>query len=1821
MAAGLTSLALALTLLPSALEAVKQQEINAVAEEAVVGGFATNVLTGNWAAIGFGTLERGIMWGLNTTSKYVRNDDAQTALKIAKNLFGGKQSITLANITNMCKDILVDLEEMRKDMDLNFSYIENQINTLIKMEANDEYTTAYNKLYTDFYVNRYGALYDDLIDLQTAMADDNPNINTITSAYNVLVNDFTPDPEKGYDGKTTNSDINFVTDLNDFLAVISPYPSGQPITEGVSPADSDYWGQNTGTTTYLDALYNKLSTVYPFEHQYYESFAGACNQIATYGYAYLEVYRNYVLYMIDDVEASTLTEQEKNAKIDSYWDQYEECSYKLYRGLNQMFSLYPLNTWMKSYDYDVTVDMSYQSSRSVPSSYSYDSLSGNGPLQYETVDATVTSSTMDVYQVKPIGGSRSYIFGKTTGGNGNITAIDLQLKSPEHGCHILSADYYNLQKTSSPGGYTMMKDGSELEDILSTSAYLTDSEGAKGNFITFLINNKLTDIPITKQNSDGSNSVSTIHKTIKDEGYWVFLDSRRYAQDNLLGNQDGDVNVLGITHTIKSGATSNVNTEIDVYDDIAEQDGKGEAGQTPIMIILSGNPNPTLRTSVSSGGSVVMQKRNSSGTTEDISLTKNGNFYSGETLVIKVKPDEGKTIDSITLTNGKTYGDAKEGEIFDDLIGNLDADNSWEEIMSAEELISSLEVDDEGYYTFEVTAPYRDCVVNVDFTDESDTHTAYLEGNSYGSDFDASASGVITFSPSNGSTSAFYAADSTVEVCVRSFEGYVCDGISVTDANGSLLDLEITKGSEIYSPTTTNTSYYRFSMPSTDVFISASYTSAHTVTIKNNESYGNLQFEDDCENEGWLSTSKSYAEGDTVTIWEQDIANGYYVSNASVVYYTPSYEEVEIEAKAISKLVDGTYVFGIEFEMPDYDVIVTPEYSRIPSSGLVTIVTDENGTAKFVSSDILNTSQRVYSEGDSVEISVLADEGYIIDSVRAVNTNGSSQTDLELTQDGDVFSFVMPKGTVMVYAQFTGGGIVTLNTSENGKASFVSDQTGEQTQMSFKTGEEVEIYVEPDDKCKLKSITAVKASDDSEIELTQNDGTYSFVASSDSVTVYVVFTEVEYGVRVSCSGSTSCTIAFDGDASYSSTPIAKSYNQGDVVSFYLKTGDPRSIISSISVKYAYKDDLDSSSFSSIDYSEIEFSNTNGHYFSFVMPEGSVIIDIVVSRSEKSTYLIYDSNGTISFDHGYYKSALYGTEKLQNTQALGIDYKAYWNFNSNYMSIAPGDEVKLYVSPNEGYEFKGLTFIKYTNTGTGTRSWDYTVDGSYITFVMPDWGCDICVLAEFDEEETVLPKDEDGRFKISCYEDLVIMRDAIDEDYERYGSADYVLTSNIINSDSEIWTKGIGSIDEDKPFNGSLDGDGYFLIGLMPDNESYSALFEEIGEQGVVEQLFIFDTKTQSDAAQAAGIAIINNGTIDHCVSGENITPTNVPDPLNQTKKVNSTTLNSTITGTQSGGIAAINNGRIIGSRNVATVQTPSGDKDSGATGGIAAVNNGEIYACANLGTIGRNHRTAISGGIAGQNNGSISACYSNGIIYASKTLGSVVGENDGDVTDTFYTLLNDAEKPVGDGAELGEGCELKDSDYMKTANFTDELSDVTDDEQITWITNDTFNNGYPSIRCEVFKQLSIVTEGITISGVMHRSLSISYTLNTVADSNQVMSIYTADVTDNSSNAFISSLWIEGDLTYTMDKPDFTAKLYSLDENGDIDEPVEYTTNDDGTVSFRMQPETDFAWVTTASGAQNSDPSPSTSGAVKSTAAVGAIALSVAAIMTRKRKED
>ncbi len=97
-----------------------------------------------------------------------------------------------------------------------------------------------------------------------------------------------------------------------------------------------------------------------------------------------------------------------------------------------------------------------------------------------------------------------------------------------------------------------------------------------------------------------------------------------------------------------------------------------------------------------------------------------------------------------------------------------------------------------------------------------------------------------------------------------------------------------------------------------------------------------------------------------------------------------------------------------------------------------------------------------------------------------------------------------------------------------------------------------------------------------------------------------------------------------------------------------------------------------------------------------------------------------------------------------------------------------------------------------------------------------------------------------------------MANAVAADPDRYATANYYLTGNIIASE-KAWNLAIGS--EAKPFIGQFDGRNYYILGLVPGT----------GVRG------LFDTIDFSDTVNiVGGIAAINKGTIDGCGSGVNI---------------------------------------------------------------------------------------------------------------------------------------------------------------------------------------------------------------------------------------------------------------------------------------------------------------------------------------------------------------
>ncbi|MGN0470783.1 MAG: hypothetical protein ACI4GV_07715, partial [Acutalibacteraceae bacterium] len=241
---------------------------------------------------------------------------------------------------------------------------------------------------------------------------------------------------------------------------------------------------------------------------------------------------------------------------------------------------------------------------------------------------------------------------------------------------------------------------------------------------------------------------------------------------------------------------------------------------------------------------------------------------------------------------------------------------------------------------------------------------------------------------------------------------------------------------------------------------------------------------------------------------------------------------------------------------------------------------------------------------------------------------------------------------------------------------------------------------------------------------------------------------------------------------------------------------------------------------------------------------------------------------------------------------------------------------------------------------GTQIWYQNIDNGETPDAYPKFdGGTVYYLAYRNSysNSKAFDKDEKGNFIIRTYNDLVMLSELVKFDYDNYGTKNYILVNNIKAPDDSEWTQGIGCLSENKPFNGTFDGNGYCIIGLNVNSSEYGGLFEATGEKGTVKNLLVFDCDFISSSKAAGGIAAVNKGTIDHCSSGVNLTTGCI---VLSDKTIDLASLNSDIKGDSSGGIVGENSGTVTGCCNSAVV---SGKQ----CGGIASVNTGKIYGCAN----------------------------------------------------------------------------------------------------------------------------------------------------------------------------------------------------------------------------------------------------------------------------------
>ncbi|MDD6488295.1 MAG: hypothetical protein PUG48_00555 [Clostridia bacterium] len=459
------------------------------------------------------------------------------------------------------------------------------------------------------------------------------------------------------------------------------------------------------------------------------------------------------------------------------------------------------------------------------------------------------------------------------------------------------------------------------------------------------------------------------------------------------------------------------------------------------------------------------------------------------------------------------------------------------------------------------------------------------------------------------------------------------------------------------------------------------------------------------------------------------------------------------------------------------------------------------------------------------------------------------------------------------------------------------------------------------------------------------------------------------------------------------------------------------------------------------------------------------------------------------------------------------------------------------------------------------------------------------------------KDENDNFIIKTYDDLVKLSELVRTDYEDYGTQNYILENNIKAPDDSVWIQGIGCVSDDKAFNGTFNGNGYCIIDLNVKSSEYGGLFEAIGEKGTVKDLFVFDCDFISSSKVAGGIAAVNKGTIDHCVSGVNFTSGVL---ILSDKTIDLVSLNSNIKGDLSGGIVGENSGTITGCCNSAVV---SGTQ----CGGIASVNTGKIYGCANGIRIGTSSST-ISGGLVGKNGGTIESSYNSVTVNgkSGNSKGSIAGINGYDgltptVKNVYYITSGSLNAVGTDSKNTPDNTNTamsKISDFQND-DFKNKMNAVCDDDDtVVWVRNDHFNNGFPVIKLDFLKLLSkSAGNNITVQGSMHNDLNISYSdlnenseeyatlVSSVKD--KILKAYSVSLTNNDGNYIPTELWCQNSCIISVPVDKDNVQLVGIDTDGQI-AYFKPDSVENGIAAFTVPHPMSFAIVETASNNNNTN---------------------------------
>lgn len=318
-------------------------------------------------------------------------------------------------------------------------------------------------------------------------------------------------------------------------------------------------------------------------------------------------------------------------------------------------------------------------------------------------------------------------------------------------CYGYTCDYYNLMLApSSPTKYELIDARGGIEGLISPSAYVFANE----NLHTYL-------------QSHGVQGLQNVRSSASDAGKLgegQFIVGKQFTWDPAGLNYDADFTWLNISQDLKPTLTAGKAIQLD-----ADSFHDKSAAKDEVMVMYSGQPVVSFYIPTSNDADIIAT------TTTDTStqLSERSVFTGGTTVLLKIRPHDGKYIKSLVMNDKHKQDENPEVDSKDYKLADIYSDDM---------------------YSFQAELEQGEKVCDSKYDNDA---------------------GNLVFTNDSGVDKKYYYSNEPVQVSVIPYDGYMSDGVEITAAD-DLRSIETTVLDN-------GSMGYKFSMPDENVTITPYY--------------------------------------------------------------------------------------------------------------------------------------------------------------------------------------------------------------------------------------------------------------------------------------------------------------------------------------------------------------------------------------------------------------------------------------------------------------------------------------------------------------------------------------------------------------------------------------------------------------------------------------------------------------------------------------------------------------------------------------------------------------------------------------------------------------------------------------------------------------------------------------------------------------------------------------------------------------------------------------------------------------------------------------